>query len=83
MTFDSNLYAQRRAKLAAQMAAQAPNSIAIIPTAPEQQRNRDSDFLFRHDSYFYYLTGFTEPNAWLVITSEGHSSLLPAQRFRA
>ena len=75
MTFDSNLYAQRRAQLAAHMAAQAPNSIAIIPTAPERQRNRDSDFLFRHDSYFYYLTGFTEPNAWLVITSDGHSSL--------
>ena len=75
MTFDSNLYAKRRAQLAAQMAAQAPNSIAIIPTAPERQRNRDSDFLFRHDSYFYYLTGFTEPNAWLVLTSDGHSSL--------
>ena len=75
MTFDSNLYAQRRAQLAAQMAAQAPNSIAIIPTAPERQRNRDSDFLFRHDSYFYYLTGFTEPNAWLVLTSDGHATL--------
>ena len=52
MSFDSNLYAKRRAQLAAHMAAQAPNSIAIIPTAPERQRNRDSDFLFRHDSYF-------------------------------
>lgn len=75
MTFDSTLYAQRRAQLAAHMAAQAPNSIAIIPTAPERQRNRDSDFLFRHDSYFYYLTGFTEPNAWLVVTSDGHASV--------
>ena len=75
MTFDSNLYAQRRAQLAAHMASQAPNSIAIIPTAPERQRNRDSDFLFRHDSYFYYLTGFTEPNACLVLTSEGHATL--------
>ena len=75
MTFDSNLYAQRRAQLAAHMASQAPNSIAIIPTAPERQRNRDSDFLFRHDSYFYYLTGFTEPNACLVLTSEGRATL--------
>ena len=49
--------------------------IAIIPTAPERQRNRDSDFLFRHDSYFYYLTGFTEPGACLVITHEGSSTL--------
>ncbi|MFW5330407.1 aminopeptidase P N-terminal domain-containing protein [Hydrogenophaga sp. ZJX-1] len=66
------LYSQRRAQLAAQL---GPGGIAIVPTAPEQQRNRDSDFLFRHDSYFYYLTGFTEPKAWLVITAEGESTL--------
>ncbi len=65
-------YAQRRATLAAQL---GPGGIAIIPTALEQQRNRDSDFLFRHDSYFYYLTGFTEPKAWLVITGDGKSTL--------
>jgi Xaa-Pro aminopeptidase len=52
-----------------------PGGIAIIPTAPERPRNRDSDFLFRHDSYFYYLTGFTEPNAWLVLTGDGRSTL--------
>ena len=66
------LYAQRRAALAAQL---GKNGIAILPTAPEQQRNRDSDFLFRADSYFYYLTGFTEPHAWLVLTGDGHSTL--------
>lgn len=66
------LYAQRRARLAAQL---TPGGIAIVPTAPEQQRNRDSDFLFRHDSYFYYLTGFNEPNAWLVLTAEGEATL--------
>jgi Xaa-Pro aminopeptidase len=66
------IYAQRRARLAAQLGA---GGIAIIPTAREQQRNRDSDFLFRHDSYFYYLTGFTEPNAWLVLTGEGEATL--------
>jgi len=46
-----------------------------VPTAPERQRNRDSDYLYRHDSYFYYLSGFTEPHAWLVITAEGHTTL--------
>jgi Xaa-Pro aminopeptidase len=66
------LYTQRRARLAAQL---GPGGVAILPTAPEQPRNRDSDFLYRHDSYFYYLTGFTEPNAWLVITGEGESTL--------
>ena len=66
------LYADRRARVAAQL---GDGGIAIIPTAPERQRNRDSDFLYRHDSYFYYLSGFTEPNAWLVINAEGHATL--------
>lgn len=68
----STLYAQRRARMAAQLGA---GGIALIPTAPERPRNRDSDFLYRHDSYFYYLTGFTEPNAWLVVTGDGRSTL--------
>ena len=66
------IYAARRARFAAQL---GKDGIAIIPTAPERQRNRDSDFLYRHDSYFYYLTGFTEPNATLVITSDGKATL--------
>jgi len=71
-TFDSSVYAARRARLAAQLGA---DGIAIVPTAPERPRNRDSDFLFRHDSYFYYLTGFTEPNAWLVLAGDGRATL--------
>jgi Xaa-Pro aminopeptidase len=66
------IYAERRARVAAQLGA---GGIAIIPTAPERQRNRDSDFLYRHDSYFYYLTGFTEPHATLVITADGEATL--------
>jgi Xaa-Pro aminopeptidase len=68
----TTLYAQRRARVAA---AIGRDGIAIIPTAAEHPRNRDSDFLYRHDSYFYYLSGFTEPNAWLVITGDGRSTL--------
>ncbi|MBP6404237.1 MAG: aminopeptidase P N-terminal domain-containing protein [Ramlibacter sp.] len=68
----ASLYAQRRARVAADLGR---DGIAIIPTAAEHPRNRDSDFLFRHDSYFYYLTGFTEPNACLVITGDGASTL--------
>jgi Xaa-Pro aminopeptidase len=71
-TVPTSLYAQRRARMAAQL---GPNGIAVIPTAPERPRNRDSDFLYRHDSYFYYLTGFTEPHAWLVVTGDGRSTL--------
>ena len=68
----SSLYAKRRATLATLL---GKGGIAIIPTAPEQQRNRDSDFLYRADSYFYYLTGFSEPHGWLVVTGEGKTTL--------
>ncbi len=58
------VYAQRRQALARALGA---GSVAIIPTAPEQVRNRDAHFPYRADSYFYYLTGFEEPQAWLVL----------------
>jgi Xaa-Pro aminopeptidase len=66
------LYAERRARLAAQL---GEGGVALIPTAPERNRNRDNDHLYRHDSYFFYLCGFAEPNAWLVITDTGHTTL--------
>jgi Xaa-Pro aminopeptidase len=79
MTLANNpsVFSLRRAHLAALM---GPKGIAIIPTAPEQQRNRDADFLYRPDSYFYYLTGFTEPQATLVITGDGKSTLFCAPK---
>lgn len=43
------------------------HGIAIIPTAPEAVRNRDSHYPYRFDSYFYYLTGFKEPESLLVL----------------
>ena len=59
-------YAGRRARLCAQM---QPGAVAILPTAPEAMRNSDSDYPYRHDSYFYYLTGFTEPDSVLVLVA--------------
>ncbi len=75
-TVTNTIYAARRARFAASLG----DGIAIIPTSPERQRNRDSDFLFRFDSYFHYLTGFTEPNATLVITGDGKSTLFCAPK---
>ena len=49
------------------------NSVAIIPTATEKTRNRDSDFPFRPDSDFFYLTGFNEPESVAVFIPEGKS----------
>jgi len=60
---DITPYAGRRAALLAQM----QNGIAIVPTAPERVRSRDSEYPYRYDSYFYYLCGFQEPEAVLVL----------------
>ncbi|HEU4374933.1 MAG TPA: aminopeptidase P N-terminal domain-containing protein, partial [Telluria sp.] len=67
-------YAARRARLCAQM---QPGAVAILPTAPEAPRNGDSDYPYRHDSYFYYLTGFIEPDSVVVLVAA--SGTQPAQ----
>lgn len=41
--------------------------IAVVPTAPEQTRNRDAHYPYRADSYALYLSGFTEPEAVVVL----------------
>ena len=55
----------------------------MIATAPELARNRDSDFPYRHDSDFFYLTGFEEPGATLVmhIIPKGKSFELQSHLF--
>ncbi len=57
-------FAERRRKLMERM---APDSIAIVPAAPERVRNRDVLHPFRQDSDFHYLTGFDEPEAVLAL----------------
>lgn len=59
-------YSARRAALLARM---QPGAVAVLPTAPEAVRNGDAEYPYRHDSYFYYLTGFTEPDAVLVLVA--------------
>lgn len=65
-TFDPTPFAARRARLAARL-RNAGGGVAVIPTAPEKTRNGGNEFPYRYDSYFYYLTGFTEPEATLVL----------------
>lgn len=43
------------------------DGVAIIPTAPEVVRNRDAHYPYRFDSYFWYLSGFPEPEAVIVL----------------
>jgi Xaa-Pro aminopeptidase len=60
---DPVLYSRRRVRLATLM----QDGVAIVRTARERLRNRDSSYPFRFDSYFHYLTGFPEPEAVLVL----------------
>jgi len=53
--------------------------IAVIPTAPEAIRNRDSHYPYRFDSYFYYLTGFKEPESVLVLLAGDVNKGQPAR----
>jgi len=70
----TTIYQKRRAAVARALKA-AGGGIALLPTAREYPRNRDTDFPYRHDSYFYYLTGFDEPEAWLAIEASGKTTL--------
>ncbi len=49
------------------MAAMGPNSVALIASPPEQLRNGDAHYSYRQNSDLYYLTGFAEPEATVVL----------------
>ena len=76
-------YAQRRQRLIDQL---PQGSVAIMPGAEIRYRNNDADYAFRQNSDFYYLTGFAEEDAWLVLTpghKEGDSHLFSLPKDRA
>lgn len=47
------------------------DAAAIFYSGPERMRNGDVDYLYRQSDNFYYLTGFTEPNAVLLLSPKG------------
>ena len=44
------------------------DGVAVVPTSAVRSRSNDTEFPFRPDSDFYYLSGFPEPEAVLVLT---------------
>ncbi len=64
MSITKQEFTRRRKQL---MAMMEDNSIAILPAAPERTRSRDTEYSFRQDSDFYYLSGFAEPESVLVL----------------
>jgi Xaa-Pro aminopeptidase len=57
----------QRPQLAEFMRRMGPNAVAVIPAAREVMRSNDTEYRFRQDSDFYYLTGFNEPEAVAVV----------------
>ncbi len=64
--FDQSLFEDRRKKLLELM---LPNSIAVIPTAPVSNYSNDTDYKFRPDSNFHYVTGFREPGSVAILST--------------
>ena len=59
----AKVFKKRRQRLAAGL----ENGVVVLPTAPERSRNADTHYDYRWDSGFYYLTGFKEPEAVVVM----------------
>lgn len=73
---DNTSFTTRRERLIQRMQA-AGGGVAVLATAPERTRNRDTHYPYRYDSYFHYLTGFGEPEAIVVlIAGDAPKSLL-------
>jgi len=69
MNYNHQHHRARRSRLIAEMRRQTGGGIAAIPTAPEAIRNADTHYPYRPDSNFYYLCGFAEPEAVVVLTA--------------
>ena len=63
------VHRERRAALISSMREHGGGGLALVPTAPEVPRNRDSLYPYRPDSYFYYLAGFPEPEAVIALVA--------------
>jgi Xaa-Pro aminopeptidase len=60
-------YQTRRAAILSQM---LPNSACVVGSAQSVTRSNDTEYVFRQDSYFWYLTGFDEPNSTLILLKD-------------
>ncbi len=64
MSIKAAEYARRRKQL---MRMAGDDAILVLPAAPERIRSKDTTYPYRQDSDFWYLTGFLEPEAVLVL----------------
>ena len=62
------VYRERRQRVKAQL---GPDEVAVLFTNPDRNRTNDTDYRFRADSNFSYLTGFEESDAALILAPGG------------
>jgi len=67
-----NLYSKRRAELLDQL----EGGIAVLKGAPQQIRTHDTEYPYRQDSDFYYLTGYAEPGAAMIIDPNNRDAVV-------
>jgi Xaa-Pro aminopeptidase len=70
MPFDPTIHAARRARVLEEMERRG-GGVMLLPAADEKLRSNDSEYIFRQDSDFYYLTGFDEPQGCAVLSARG------------
>lgn len=80
----ANAYAERRRQI---LAALPEGGALLLPTASEVVRSNTTNFPFRPNSDFYYVTGYPEPDAWALIKRGGEGEgftmfVLPRDRER-
>lgn len=68
---DRHVYQSRRSRVLQWMIDQG-GGVAVVPTGAPSLRNASNPHPFRFDSQFFYLTGFTEPHAWLVLVAQAN-----------
>ena len=74
--FDPEVFAIRRKRFAEQL---RDNSLVILPNKSHSMRTYDTEFKFKPDSDFYYLTGFKEPGSICVLKKEKNDFRGPSQ----
>ena len=72
MNFDDTVYRARRERVYDAIG----NGMATLFAAPERMRSNDTEYPYRQDSYFYYLSGFTEPEAVMILDGANRTSTL-------
>jgi Xaa-Pro aminopeptidase len=70
--FEASVYKSRRDEVLRRMRDAAPGpSVAVFPAMPVATRNSDVEHAYRAHSDVYWLTGFEEPEAVAVFSTQG------------